>query len=368
LGILTDRSRIETDWSCPRKRYWLTEYEGKGIVPATAPPAFSFGTVVHAGIEMGIVEEGKASRTPPWIAREAFAPIPEWGALTNDQQDCAVAIVRGFFLTVWPQWMAQYEPIAIEQEFTMQVSDVTFMVRPDLLLKDKQTGDIWYPDFKTFTSNFDARKWTWSLQQHLTMLVCEHVLGTPLAGSWIQGLGKGSGRKGVLYHPLVYGYRHPGTPGVSEPTFGSQRRAGFERFNTKEYPQGGVDGWIQQLRKKSPELVAKVYPQTQPLFLNRTLMEEVLPQIISREHAINKRTRIGGPHPSDDARDALFPMHITQCETNFGRCQYFDACHVPVIHKDPLGSGSYVQRVPHHAMEQQTSIGGPHHVETVDAS
>ena len=123
-----------------------------------------------------------------------------------------------------------------------------------------------------------------------------------------------------------------------------------------------MDGWIRQLQKKSPELVAKIYPQTQPLFLNRTLMEQVVPQIVAREHIINKRTR------TEETRDAQFPMHITQCETGYGRCQYFDACHVPVIHKDPIGSGSYVQRVPHHAAELKTSVGGPQHVETVDAS
>lgn len=340
MNILTDRTRIEADWSCPRKRYWLTEHATSGIMPATAPPAFTFGTVVHAGLEHGIAGRNLTK----------MSEMAEWTALSADQQDAASAMVSGFFLTVWPRWLQQYEPIAIEKEFTMTVASgqyhdkaVTFMVRPDLLLKDKQTGDIWYPDFKTFTSNFDVRKWTWSLQQHLTMLVCEDTLGTPLAGSWIQGLGKGSGRKGVLYHPLVYGYRHPGTPGVSEPTFGSQRRSGFERFNTKEYPHGGVEGWIRQLSKKSPELIAKVYPQTQPLFLNRELLKQIVPQIVAREQAINEVT--------DDPN--FFPMHINQCETGFGRCQYFDACHVPVIHRDPLGSGSYVPRVPHHALEKE---------------
>ena len=179
MGILTDRTRIEADWSCPRKRYWLTEYEGKGIVPATAPPPFSFGIVVHAGIEGGLKEPNPLQDDVQLLAMQTHEA---WGDLTTDQQDCADAVVRGFFMAVWPQWLAQYEPIAVEEEFTMRISGVTFMVRPDLLLKDKQTGDIWYPDFKPFTSNFDARKWTWSLQQHLTMLVCEHALGPPRAG------------------------------------------------------------------------------------------------------------------------------------------------------------------------------------------
>lgn len=339
--ILTDRSRIEADWMCPRKRYWLTEYDGGGIVPATDAPPLAFGKVVHTGIEAGIRYDGDDSLT-------IMETCSEWDTLSADQQDTAVAIVIGFFVTVWPEWMRQYEPMAVELELEWEQDGVLFMMRPDLLLKDKETGDIWYPDFKTFTSSLDHRKYTWSLQQQLTMLACEQALGVPLTGAWIQGLGKGSGRKGVLYHPLVYGYRHPGVPGVSEPTFGIKRRSGFERFNTKTYPHGGIKGWIQQLHKREPEMVAKIFPRSHPLFLNRHLMDQVLPHIIGREREIHhiKKEDIDNPRE-------LFPMHITNCETGWGKCAYFDACHVPIITKDPVGSGSYQLRTPHHAAERK---------------
>ena len=52
MSILVDRSRIETDWACARKRYWLTEYTDDldgpvhparpiGIVPSTPSPALA---------------------------------------------------------------------------------------------------------------------------------------------------------------------------------------------------------------------------------------------------------------------------------------------------------------------------------------
>ena len=49
--LLVDRTRIEADWTCPRKRYWLTEYEGRGIVPAVKAKALVLGIVVHEGLE-----------------------------------------------------------------------------------------------------------------------------------------------------------------------------------------------------------------------------------------------------------------------------------------------------------------------------
>ena len=365
MSILVDRSRIETDWACPRKRYWLTEHSQDpttaparpgqmghpaGIVPSELSPALAFGLVVHAGLEAQIeayIKDPSAAQ----VGVEAMMQGPEWERITDDHQDTAKALITGFFQTIWPAWMEFYEPMAVEQELEMVEGDVVFMMRPDLLLKDRRTGDIWYPDFKTFSS-WNNRKWDWGLQQQLTMLACEKALGVTLTGAWVQGLSKGSGRKGVLYHPLVYGYRHPGTPGVTAPTIGSKRRSGFERFNTKDYPHGGVEGWVKRLMEKDPELVAKCFPQTAPLFLKRELMEqEIIPQIVRREEQIAALRFVHGADP--DEHRSRFPINLNQCETGYGRCAYFEACHVPTIKRDPVASGVYMPRDPHHAAEQQ---------------
>lgn len=395
MSILTDRSRIETDWACPRRRYWSTEYNTyagddslyigtettmgwpAGMQQAQLSPALAFGLAVHTGLEYQILENtrsaGSHTRWVPsdeqWCppeeggrymmegrgpgastATDPQAPVNIWQSLTDDQRDTAHALLEGFFQVVWPAWMTQYDPVSVEQELEMTVQGVTFMVRPDLLLRDKKTGDLWYPDFKTFTS-WNNRKWDWSLQQQLTLLAAEEALGTPITGAWVQGLGKGSGRKGVLYHPLVYGYRHPGTPGVTDPTFGTKRRTGFERFNTTEYPDGGLPGWIAQLQKKEPEMVAKCFPRTSPLFLKTHLMrKEILPQIARREREIHLLRSTYGENP--DAHRAQFPMIMSQCETGYGRCQFFEACHVKPIRTDPINSGLYTPRRPHHFAEQ----------------
>lgn len=371
LSILTDRSRIETDWACPRKRYWLTEHmvdpdigapagapydQPSGIVPLTTSPALAFGSAVHKGLEYQILQETRGQHAR-WTHMDEDIPgleaadvglthmqtYPFWHDLSPDRQDTAIALVTGFFQSVWPRWMTQYEPLAVEQELEFEQDGVICMVRPDLLLKDKKTGDIWYPDFKTFTS-WNNRKWDWGLQQQLTMLACKKALGVDITGSWIQGLGKGSGRKGVLYHPLVYGYRHPGTPGVTEPSFGTKRRAGFERFPVKEYPQGGVRGWIARLEEHEPELVAKVFPQSAPIFLKTNLMrKEIMPQIVAREKQI-AAIRAKAPEAPTWMHKQHFPMNITQCETGYGQCTYFDACHAHTL-------ASYTPRIPHHKAE-----------------
>jgi len=375
LSILTDRSRIETDWACQRKRYWLTEHQRTGIVPATQHPALALGIVVHHGLEEGIKHMHEMD-TLGYPETWEMEKTEEWKLLNDDQQDTARAMVIGFFLTIWPQWMKQYKPIAVEQEMTMALDvenypdlnrlgdgtdqTVTVMARPDLILEDKTTGDLWYPDFKTFSNYFDPKRWMWSLQQQLTMEMAEKNLGRPLAGAWIQGLSKGSGRRGTIYHALVYGYRHPGAAGVSEPTFGTKRRSGFERFNTKEYPHGGVEGWIRQLMKKDPELITKNFPQSQPLFLQSHLMKELKQQIYEREnkiHALQHQAQfeIGNHIATEKDHMSAFPLNITQCESIFGRCAYFDACHVNAIRQDPIGSGAFVPRVPHHALEREAT-------------
>ena len=56
--VVVDRTRIEADWKCPRKRYWLTEYGGHGIVPARAAPALNLGIVVHEGLEVLTDQDG----------------------------------------------------------------------------------------------------------------------------------------------------------------------------------------------------------------------------------------------------------------------------------------------------------------------
>ena len=347
--LLVDRTRIEADWTCPRKRYWWTEYEGRGIVPATKAKALVFGIVVHEGLEQ-LPSQG--------AYRDQMHGLPEWAELGSEERKLAEALVTGFALEVWPEWEQNYEKVLVEQELEFELDGVLYMVRPDILLREKKTGDLWYPDFKTFGGGWNNRKWTHALQQHLTIVACERATGEPIIGSWIQGLAKGYTRNGTLYHLLVSGYRRSGSPGISSTAYSAKHRSGFERFDVREYEgkEGkGLKGWIQWLRAHEPEALSKIFPRTGPIFLKREMMNDFLHQRSYREEEIaGVAARVSvGEMSETEAMNRVFPQNFSACEPAFGTCPYLEACWVKKVREDPVGQGLYEYREPHHDAERK---------------
>jgi len=339
--IVVDRTRIEADWTCPRRRYWLTEFEGTGVVPTQQAPALRFGILIHQGLEVLTSTDDWAAAVGHMLQQE------EWQAASQEEQWLAEALVMGFALTVWPRWRRTYERIAVEQELEMEHDGVLYMVRPDVLLRDKQTGDIWYPDFKTFSGGWQNRKWMHALQQHLTVLACEKAVGQTITGAWVQGLNKGYRRNQKLYHTLVYGYRKHGAPGLYDTQYLAKRKPGFERFPAAEYENTvsggrGIAAWIHHLLQVDPQIVRDCFPATQPIFLNRAMMTSFLEQRTRREKEIAAATDL-----------TPFPQNFSACEPYYGTCPYLECCWEPNTGKDPIGSGLYVERHPHHAAELQ---------------
>ena len=94
--IVVDRTRIEADWKCPRKRFWLTEFGDQGIVPATPATALNLGIVVHEGLE--VVTEYDLGGAQ--AASEHIEQLPEWGLLNPEQHQLCKALLWGFAKSV----------------------------------------------------------------------------------------------------------------------------------------------------------------------------------------------------------------------------------------------------------------------------
>ena len=352
--IVVDRTRIETDWKCARKRYWLTEYDGSGIVPARAATALNFGIAVHEGLE--IVTEYDIGGAQ--AATEHLENLPEWGELSAEHQQLCKVLLWGFAKAVWPEWMKNFDKVAVEQELEMEDNGIVYMMRPDLLLREKKSGDLWYPDFKTYSAAWGNRKWMHALQQQLTALACEKATGERMAGAWVQGLYKGNIRAGKLYHPLMYGYRKFGSPGLYPTQYSLKRKSGFERFSTaqfegtKQVPKTGIEGWIEWLLENEPDAVANCFPRTQPIFVNYDMMNGFLRQRNFREKMIAEAKDM--PHLSQQQiLDEVFPQNFSECEAQWGACPYLECCWNKQVNKDPVRSGMYKPRVPHHKMERE---------------
>jgi hypothetical protein len=215
--IHTDRSRCETAQRCNRAR-WLAYHEGPsgmGITSAKKPLALALGGAVHVGLadllmsasapgwdgsegQMRLAENVAvtqaladfatfdAGRLEPDLAESAAQDLSTLDAgerervrsdvdqyLYDEQRALVEAMVRAYARRRLRPLLEQYEVLEVEREGEWKLADWTrddyetqaienlgeirFMSRPDALLRDRQTSDLYIQSFKTGAS-WDVRK------------------------------------------------------------------------------------------------------------------------------------------------------------------------------------------------------------------
>jgi hypothetical protein len=90
-----------------------------------------------------------------------------------------------------------------------------------------------------------------------------------------------------------------------------------------------------------------LFPLSQPIFLNDTLLKQCVIQVMKREEEIQD-WRAGKLSLIE-----TFPGSFERCRPiGMGRqCPYLEACWNSSVGADPLGSGLYARRKPHHELE-----------------
>jgi len=202
---LIDRSRITTDWSCARKRFWNYEFIGKGITRSTISLPLALGIAVHDSIATIASMHKDGSVDIDAIADNARTQVltqlleaneGEEGAIdfANEQAALVEGQIRGFYKYVWPRLTIQYPNIiAIEQEMEYKINDsITFMSKPDLLLQD-EVGGVHYIEYKTTSSKSQdwINSWNTAVQVHSTIKAVKSTLGLDVQDVTIVGLYKG---------------------------------------------------------------------------------------------------------------------------------------------------------------------------------
>lgn len=344
-----DRSRMEADWECPRLRYLNYEIGGRGVQPKGTAFDLEFGTIVHDGIEAAV--QGKTANT----VQRVMELVKLQGGEEWEQKQWAgigFGLVAGFMRSVWPKLMEQYELVSVEREVGIQLTeDLLFQARPDLLLRNKSTKLLWYFELKT-AGNIDmqwCKSWERAPQVHLGALACERELGESLAGVVVVGLYKGRKSYGKQSSPLAWGYRTEDMPGIVPPQFSyeEQRRKGWEKFLAFDHP-GGIEAWVANMPE---ELLAKQFVLTEPIFLRRDVTDRLIAQALHREQEIAAAMQ---GELTQDVVDRVFPQHFSSCAPAFGHgCKLVDACWIPWVAKNPLASGMFEWREPHHEAERK---------------
>lgn len=354
--IVYDRSRVTTDWGCPRRRYLQYEYNGKGIVPLHASYAPYLGNLLHDGLS-GIARGLNIDLIATTAFKQMFDVLTE--ATTGEvnaidyafeQSTLVEGQLRGFYKHVWPRLMTAYPKIVlIEEELTFEHDGLVFMSRPDLVLADTE-GNLWYIEYKSTRSKNKGwiNGWETAVQLHSTVKAIESKLGETVTGVIVQGLYKGYESYGKQNSPFCYAYGRSANPPFTASETLYAYKSGYRRIPTWEMP-GGVAAWVDGMPE---EILADAFPQVPPIFIKQGLVDRFFAQRNVREHEIKLALDIMkgvDPESQENLLDTCFPQHFDECNSYYGQpCSYKPICHGGV--RDPL-EGGYIYRTPHHELE-----------------
>lgn len=356
--ILYDRSRVVTDWKCPRQRYWNYEHDGMGITPNTTSIELFLGTTVHDAIAMiaTMTREGLEVDIDE-IATTAHSQMFESlrGQGTHEEIEFALeqsalveGMIRGFHRSVWSRIISVYpEILFIEQEMRYDHDRLVMMCKPDLVMKN--ATETVYFEWKTtgWKKQEWMNQWDTAVQLHSTLRAIEQTTGVHVDAVVIQGLYKGFESYGKQSSPFCYAYRKPANPPFTKEVLSYEYLAGLKRSPTWELP-GGVAAWVNEM---PDETLSAQFPATPPIYVNDALVERFFTQRATREYeiAVYRATLAERPDRRTEILDARFPQRFDQCTPGFGRpCSYRLLCHGGV--SDPLTSG-FTYRTPHHQPE-----------------
>jgi hypothetical protein len=361
---LYDRSRVTTDWGCPRKRFYNYEFAGKGIVPPGLALELFLGTVIHdafaalatshlvnAGhIDIDLIVD---------VAKKAIFTTfpndtPEEGYFALEQAALIEGILRGFHLHVWPSLIERYPTILfIEEEMLYTHNNLGFMAKPDLVLTNDE-GEVVYVEYKSTSSKKEGwvNSWSTAVQLHSTIRAVEASKGVKVSNVIIQGLYKGYESYGKQSSPFCYAYMKKGQPPFSADVISYEYRAGLKRYPTWEL-EGGTKKWIEEMPSN---VLADQFPQTPPIMIKDDLVNSFFAQRTMREHEIklaldmlDAAALANDEEGMNSIMDTAFPQRFDQCIPGWGKpCGYRQLCHGGV--DDPFSAG-FSWREPHHTPE-----------------
>jgi hypothetical protein len=383
-AIFYDRSRCVDDWICHRRRYLRTEYGGRGLAPVTRTHALALGSVVHelfecafkAHLEAGTLDtamglaatlqEACDTVLPPFVeSLRATGATPD---RASEQAALAEGLFRGWFAARWREFHETYEVLGVEVECLYPHDGCIFASKPDLVVRRRADGTVWYWEWKTTSNVRDSwfKQWNYDIQFLAGALGVQATLGLEITGVIVQGLYKGYERENASgvkeqYSPLCYVYaREVGTVhGVEvEYSLETQRGKGWHKVGTWVDP-GGVAAHVERLHTLAPDTLLAQFPQTPPHFIHAERLRTLLRQRAMRERDIALASAdilVAQSHGHAELAaldlDVYFPQSFNACAPAFGSpCPFRDVCHVASIGEDPLASGLYDWRVPHHTTD-----------------
>lgn len=353
-----DRTGAEQDDGCGAYYFWNRVYRNPalgikaGIVPRRESIYLQIGRESHEDLAM--VAEMDDIR--PQTIRDRVAEITS--TLTDedriDQPMMEVLYRRlgwlsAFALYIEPELRERYETLHIEDEIILDREPLWVPVTPDRVMRDRKDGKLVYWEWKSTKSTGHAwtHSWQYAIQLHIGMAAIGEELKESVKYAQVVGLYKGydSQADGGLNHTYVWGWRNTVTQEWTH-EYAKSRGGSWERAPVWEFP-GGIVTWVQ---KCGPDVAKAQFPMSPPVTLNSHMLE----RWVQRKTTRAKEVDIFGDTCQDDEklRNHIFPAKTRMCRPAFGdACPYIGPCWNAVNGLDPMRTGDFIARVPHHEIE-----------------
>ena len=403
----TDRSRAETYQECPRLRYLSYEYRGRGVVPETLSLALTIGSSIHRGIADLLL--GKDIEGVVGEVLEDFVGLVRQRALDlgtdEDQFDAAKeqaalleALLRGWAECRLPRLLTEYQVIDVEGEEECSLGgkdkSLIWMSRPDAVLRHRGTQELTIYSIKT-CAQWDQRaadQHELDMQGMSETYAVEQRLGEPVTSVQMDFLVKGrrdefprgSGRRRQA-SPLIRGWRQSfGAPMSDRYAWsyswtsddGTRHRlarnggGAWQPYSPWHEGEMGLQAWFDLLRagnvtpSTGENILESQFVTPPPHYRIQEDIDEWLVSTQTQEArvkigaAVVENARKKGPKAFRLALAEHFPKNARACNFHYGgRCPFHKASHdvcwtgLNIHEQDPVESGNFLWRVPHHTPE-----------------
>jgi hypothetical protein len=352
---LTNRSAVETDDRCGMAYWWNQEEGNTGIVPKEEAAALAVGREIHEDIEVISKMDDLSPYHLESLIENILSTVPE--EVKGNQRKLERLYRRLGWIAAWVLYMEpglreKYEDISVEGELILDRDPLWVAVTPDRVMRHKKDNYLIYLEYKsTITaSNKWLASWKYAIQLHLGIKAIEEEfvrrgVGEKITHAQIVGFLKGDDSKGFLHHPYVWGYKNTET-GKWTHEYSKARGASWTAAPVWEYPDGIVK-WVQSLGE---EIGRQQFPFSPPVMLDERMLNSWVSRRLSREieiEAVREECR-----EDWDSRVVYFEPRTRNCRPAFGDpCPYLGPCWNASIQRNPLATGDFIRRNPHHEME-----------------
>lgn len=392
---LTDRSRYKTGLEeCLHKRFLMYHAFGTGIIKAARSVPLESGIATHA-ILATVLEKAKVD---PHGAQErtflneaireglgAFKTLVEKAGwldiedseegkwVLQEQLTLVEGLVRGWVKVHLPILLQEFSIVDVEREELLPVDfggyEIGQMGRPDFIARRKADGVLTLHDFKTTSSVDDNYIGSFrnSVQMAIGTAAVEARRGEPVPQYYVWALVKG-GRNRFKKNGQEDGFKKqfsdfcyvkhvPGNPPISEP-----------KVITTGYWADKTPVWTLPFPSPSEWLIDNLpqsnlwshFVQIGPYDRQTHMIKQYL--LAMKHHEVGWIKNLWKAYQLEeqmgwdnevyqDLLTTLFPRSY-DCSSYGSPCPFFNMCFRQDDNwRDPLGSGKYVRREPHHEPE-----------------